>query len=161
HRAGFCPQRAGPALAGPEGRSQVGGHHAGPGPGRARPGPAGHPRRARRRRRQAARRGRSGGRTPARTPPGTPPAGARREGVSFVRVALAVGMGTQAAVVLPSLQRWRTDVYYTAFPKPRVRWFGCQAALAVPLAQETAPMANLNKVMLIGRLTRDPEVRTF
>src|ERR1700745_3852734 len=27
--------------------------------------------------------------------------------------------------------------------------------------QETAPMANLNKVMLIGRLTRDPEVRTF
>src|SRR5216684_7825535 len=28
-------------------------------------------------------------------------------------------------------------------------------------AQESAPMANLNKVMLIGRLTRDPEVRTF
>jgi single-strand DNA-binding protein len=27
--------------------------------------------------------------------------------------------------------------------------------------QETAQMANLNKVMLIGRLTRDPEVRTF
>jgi single-strand DNA-binding protein len=27
--------------------------------------------------------------------------------------------------------------------------------------QESAPMANLNKVMLIGRLTRDPEVRTF
>jgi single-strand DNA-binding protein len=27
--------------------------------------------------------------------------------------------------------------------------------------QEIAAMANLNKVMLIGRLTRDPEVRTF
>jgi len=26
---------------------------------------------------------------------------------------------------------------------------------------ETAPMANVNKVMLIGRLTREPEVRTF
>src|SRR5712692_9521340 len=31
----------------------------------------------------------------------------------------------------------------------------------VPLAQESAHMANLNKVMLIGRLTRDPEMRTF
>jgi single-strand DNA-binding protein len=29
------------------------------------------------------------------------------------------------------------------------------------LVQEIAHMANLNKVMLIGRLTRDPEVRTF
>src|SRR4051795_9539405 len=29
-----------------------------------------------------------------------------------------------------------------------------------PQAGES-PMANLNKVMLIGRLTRDPEVRTF
>ena len=27
--------------------------------------------------------------------------------------------------------------------------------------RETAPVANLNKVMLIGRLTRDPEMRTF
>src|SRR5438105_9380466 len=30
-----------------------------------------------------------------------------------------------------------------------------------PLWQEIAHMANLNKVMLIGRLTKDPEVRTF
>src|SRR5262245_39772803 len=30
-----------------------------------------------------------------------------------------------------------------------------------PFTPEIAPMANLNKVMLIGRLTRDPEVRTF
>src|SRR5438132_5886861 len=29
------------------------------------------------------------------------------------------------------------------------------------MVQEAAPMANLNKVMLIGRLTRDPEVRMF
>jgi single-strand DNA-binding protein len=32
--------------------------------------------------------------------------------------------------------------------------------LSLPM-QENAQMANLNKVMLIGRLTRDPEVRTF
>jgi single-strand DNA-binding protein len=36
-----------------------------------------------------------------------------------------------------------------------------QAVSALPFAQEIASMANLNKVMLIGRLTRDPEVRTF
>src|SRR5262249_10280406 len=30
-----------------------------------------------------------------------------------------------------------------------------------PVPRRRLPMANLNKVMLIGRLTRDPEVRTF
>src|SRR5215471_14186416 len=32
---------------------------------------------------------------------------------------------------------------------------------AVTFGPGDCPMANLNKVMLIGRLTRDPEVRTF
>jgi single-strand DNA-binding protein len=35
------------------------------------------------------------------------------------------------------------------------------AVLGPPFAQEMMLMANLNKVMLIGRLTRDPEVRAF
>src|SRR2546421_13114432 len=39
----------------------------------------------------------------------------------------------------------------------KARYFRSKALIV----QETAQMANLNKVLLIGRLTRDPEVRTF
>src|SRR5271168_2147265 len=38
------------------------------------------------------------------------------------------------------------------FLRPVVPGAGCKGRL---------PVANLNKVMLIGRLTRDPEIRTF
>src|SRR5689334_16677295 len=37
----------------------------------------------------------------------------------------------------------------------------CLDPYTVPMARGGRPMANLNKVMLIGRLTRDPEFRTF
>src|SRR4051794_28355878 len=44
---------------------------------------------------------------------------------------------------------------------PPVRALGVAQTRPLPLVQESTLMANLNKVMLIGRLTRDPESRSF
>src|SRR5947207_833557 len=52
-------------------------------------------------------------------------------------------------------ERCQTYVYCTGL-KP-----GASTPLFPFSTWENAPMANLNKVMLIGRLTRDPEMRTF
>src|SRR5205809_8035176 len=46
-----------------------------------------------------------------------------------------------------------------SYPSPRLG--SSSSAGSRPSHQESASMANLNKVMLIGRLTRDAEVRTF
>src|SRR5215831_14371748 len=47
------------------------------------------------------------------------------------------------------------------FPNVDVQRFGFTAVPAPSLCSGDCSMANLNKVMLIGRLTRDPEMRTF
>src|ERR1700747_160784 len=47
------------------------------------------------------------------------------------------------------------------FPNLNVQRFGFTAVPAPSLCSGDCSMANLNKVMLIGRLTRDPETRTF
>src|ERR1700736_2066524 len=47
------------------------------------------------------------------------------------------------------------------FPNLDVQRFGFTAVPAPSLCSGDCSMANLNKVMLIGRLTRDPETRAF
>src|SRR5437667_95762 len=63
---------------------------------------------------------------------------------------------TPAKLAMPRLRR----VYSS--PNVCVKCGAASLPSAAPFsAREIATMANLNKVMLIGRLTRDPEVRTF
>ena len=59
-------------------------------------------------------------------------------------------------VVLP--REWLDDRVLLALSTPAC---GRASQSATLLSPGDSPMANLNKVMLIGRLTRDPEIRTF
>src|SRR5438034_5017109 len=59
-----------------------------------------------------------------------------------------------------SCHRIANGCILSPFTTPNPAWSPSNPG-SKPSHQESASMANLNKVMLIGRLTRDPEVRTF
>src|SRR5438034_106506 len=59
-----------------------------------------------------------------------------------------------------SCHRIANGCILSPFTTPNPAWSPSNPG-SKPSHQESASMANLNKVMLIGRLTRDPEVRSF
>src|SRR5438034_8053165 len=59
-----------------------------------------------------------------------------------------------------SCHRIANGCILSPFTTPNPAWSPSNPG-SKPSHQESASMANLNKVMLIGRLARDPEVRTF